>query len=1032
LFSLRRNSIRGHETNWQLARNAVEGTLVFAAPTLAMPPTSNAFSLPTVPSLSWDDCRLLVESVVDYAICMLDVDGRVATWNLGAEKIEGYKASEIVGEHFSKFYPPEDVAASKPEKELQLASQVGRVEDEGWRVRKGGTKFWASVVITALFAPDGRLRGYGKVTRDLTARRAADEALRRSEERFRLLIENVGDYAIYMLDVDGRITTWNLGAERLKGYEASEVIGRHFALFFPPEDIAAGKPQYELRQALEQRRFEDEGWRVRKDGTRFWANAILTALHDSTDKLVGFAKITRDLSKRREAEETERRLLREQMARELAEESRRRLSESELRYRALSQRLEIVLEGVADGITVQNRAGDIVFANSAAARVCGFASVEELLSTPPAEVVARFDILDENGDSIAASALPGRRVLAGERSCDGLLRVRERRTRREWWSRVRATAVLGPDGEVELAVNIWHDVTADRRHELQVKHLADATIALNSSLEYDEMLSTLARVLVPGVADWCSIHLRDGDVLRNIAIAHVDPQKLALAHDYERRFPPDPSKPRGVWRVVLTGQCEVYNEVTDDLLVAAAHDAESLALLRTVGIRAVLLVPIVFRSRVTGVMSLISAESDRRFDAGDVAFIEELGRRAGAALENAQLYNAAQVAAKAAEDASRTKDEFLATVSHELRTPLNAIVGWSALLKERVTDPAFVRPIEVIHRNAQTQVKIIDDILDVSRVITGKFRIDARPADLVSITRDAIDVVRPSAVAKRIEIDFQPEREYFLLLADSDRLQQVVWNLLSNAVKFTDSGGRISLALQQDGSNVILAVSDTGRGIEPSFLPFVFERFKQADASITRRVGGLGLGLALVRHIVELHGGRVAAASDGLGKGSTFTMTLPIRAVTSTPTGERVHQLPTVTAPWRLASLLSGVRVLIVDDESDARELIAAVLVEAGAVVDTAGSAAEGFDAFKRFNPDVLVSDIGMPDEDGFSFMGRIRSLSSEEGGRIPSLALTALAREEDRIRAVGAGYTTHISKPVNPDVLASAIANLAAVSRHG
>lgn len=260
-------------------------------------------------------------------------------------------------------------------------------------------------------------------------------------------------------------------------------------------------------------------------------------------------------------------------------------------------------------------------------------------------------------------------------------------------------------------------------------------------------------------------------------------------------------------------------------------------------------------------------------------------------------------------------------------------------------------------------------------------------------------------------------------MADPERIQQVAWNLLSNAVKFTAPGGRVGLSIRQEGSQVVMAVTDTGQGIEAAFLPFVFERFRQADSSTTRRVGGLGLGLAVVRHIVELHGGRVEAASEGPGKGATFTVTLPIRAVIPAVTEGRLADMP--SPPMKPSSALAGIRVLVVDDEPDARDLVASILVEAGAEVETARSAAEGLEAFKRFRPDVLVSDIGMPEEDGFSFIAKVRALPPSQGGGVPSLALTAFAREHDRTRALEAGYTTHVGKPVSPEELVSAVANL-------
>ncbi len=984
---------------------------------------SKAVDLSTVAPLTWDDCRLLVESVVDYAIFMLDASGHVVTWNPGARQIKGYEAEEILGRHFSVFYPPEDVEAKKPERELEIATEVGRVEDEGWRIRKDGSRFWASVGITALRDETGRLRGFGKVTRDLTDRRRAEEAHRRSEERFRLLIENVGDYAITMLDPHGIVTTWNSGAERMKGYLAEEILGKSFEAFFPPEDVDAGKPGREIASAREHGRHEDEGWRVRKDGTRFWANAILTAVHDGAGELLGYAKITRDLTIRREAEENQRKLLREQAARDAAESAERRLRESEERYRALSQRLEIVLEGVANGITVQDRSGATVFANRAAAKICGFETGEELMSAPPGAVAARFDVLDEDGRPFPRDQIPAFRVLAGEKLATALVQVRHRATRREWWTMIQASAVVARDGTHELAISIWHDVTDQRRHERQARYLADASAALATSLDTREMLETLAAVLVPGLGDWCTIHVREGEVLRNVAVAHVDPGKVEIAKAYHARFPPDPAA-RGIWSVIRTGRSELWGDLTDEILAASVTDPEQLATLRSVGMKAVLVVPISLRSRVLGVLSLVSAESDRRFDADDVTLVEELGRRAGVALENAHLYEAAQDAARRAEEASRAKDEFLATVSHELRTPLNAILGWSAILKERSTEPSVAKPLTVIHRNAEAQVRIIDDILDVSRVITGKFRLDPKPTDLVVIARDALESIRASAVAKKIDVVFAPASESIPLVADAERLQQVVWNLLSNAVKFTDGGGRIEVVVREVGPDVVIRVEDDGRGIEAGFLPFVFDRFRQADSSITRRVGGLGLGLSLVRHIAELHGGHAEAHSEGPGKGAVFTVSIPLRAV-ATPAEERPRADRATPSPAPKHSLV-GVRVLVVDDEPDTRELVASVLEDAGAEVETTSSAAQAFEAFQRRRPDVLVSDIGMPDEDGLSLVRRIRLLPRDAGGRVPALALTAFVREEDRMRALASGFTTHVGKPVDPQALAAAVTNLA------
>jgi PAS domain S-box-containing protein len=956
--------------------------------------------------------RLLVESVQDYAIFVLDRSGHVATWNTGAQRIKGYLSEEIIGRHFSAFYSAEDVAARKPERELEIASEHGRVEDEGWRVRKDGTRFWANVVITALRDERGALTGYGKVTRDLTQRREAEERLRRSEERFRLLVESVHDYAIYMLDASGKVATWNAGAESIKGFKAAEIVGTHFSAFFTPEANAAGRPQRELEIAEREGRFEEEAFRVRKDGTRFWANVILTAVRDELGTLRGFAKITRDLTGRREAEETERQLM-------------------------VGRRLEVILEGVGDGITAQDRDGRLLFANSAAAKTCGFDSVEELIAAGPAEIVKRFEILDESGRAVASDALPGRVALRTGQPATALLRVRNLATGAQTMMHVRASAVLGEDRSPALAINIWHDVSEEHRREQRERYLAAASSALSSSLDYATTLSTLARVLVPGIADWCAINVLEGEQLANVAIAHVDPTKIDLARAYQQKYALDSGARRGLWTVIDSGQSELYEDVTDAMLVARSQDAEHLRYLRELGMRSVIIAPILVRERPCGVISLISTREGRRYDRSDLALVEELGRRVGASIENAKLYAAeknaarrAEEAAKRAEDASRIKDEFLATVSHELRTPLNAIVGWAYVLRERNRDPGLEKGIEVIHRNAHAQAKIIEDILDVSRIITGNLRLDLELADFVATIRNAIEVVGASAQAKQIAIDFAAPSEPCLLMADHERLQQVAWNLLSNAVKFTEPAGVITLTLACERTGVSLTVADTGRGIDPQFLPFVFDRFKQADSSTTRRVGGLGLGLAIVRHIVELHGGSVVAHSDGLGRGAAFTITVPTAA------RARISEAP---APPAIASererpsgtiyALSDVRLLVVDDETDTRELVQTVLAQAGAVVEAAGSAREALELLTRFTPEVIVSDVGMPDEDGYAFMRHVRALEDEALRRVPAIALTAYTRSADRAKALAAGFTTHLGKPINVSELIGTVAKLLAGS---
>ncbi|MBV8307412.1 MAG: PAS domain S-box protein, partial [Gammaproteobacteria bacterium] len=570
---------------------------------------------------SEESFTLLVDSVRDYAIFMLDIEGNVLTWNAGAQRIKGYSAEEIIGRHFSIFYPADAKEKRWPEHELEVAKKTCTFEDEGSRLRKDGTQFWANVVITALRDPARQLLGFAKVTRDLTQRRAHEEELRRSEERFRLLVEGVAEYAIFMIDPNGRVATWNYGAERIKGYTANEIIGEHFSIFFPQDVRESGWPEHELQVAAETGSFVDIGWRLRKDGTKFWANVTITAMRDDTGRLLGYAKVTRDLTEAKRVE-----------AMELANERR---------------------------------------------------------------------------------------------------------------------------------------------------------------------------------------------------------------------------------------------------------------------------------------IELLDAERSARI---------------------------------AAQRATRLKDEFLATLSHELRSPLSAILGWTQVLLKSAAHPGadeVKRAIEIIDRNARAQVQLIDDLLDLSRIMTGRLRLDLRQTSFSSVIEAAVESVRPAADAKGIRLKAILGANQDVVSADASRLQQIVWNLLSNAIKFTPKGGQVHVVLQRVNSHLELSVSDTGIGISADYLPYVCERFSQQDSSTTRSFGGLGLGLSLCKQLVEAHGGSITAASQGEGKGATFSVNLPLSIVQLQDEFLLSVKATTESQPGEVLSLprLDGAHVIVVDDEPDARDLLRTILEEQGAKVTTFSSA---------------------------------------------------------------------------------------------
>jgi PAS domain S-box-containing protein len=408
-----------------------------------------------------------------------------------------------------------------------------------------------------------------------------------------------------------------------------------------------------------------------------------------------------------------------------------------------------------------------------------------------------------------------------------------------------------------------------------------------------------------------------------------------------------------------------------------------------------------------------------------VANIQDITARKQAEVEREELLLRERAARETAEAADRSKDEFLAVVSHELRSPLNAILGYAATLRYGDLDAQKVRQaVDVIERSGKAQAHLIDDLLDTARIISGKLRLTVGPVDLASVIEDAVQTIRPAAEAKEVSIKAYLPPEIGQITGDHTRLQQIVWNLLSNAVKFTPQGGRVEAHVERVDPHICVTVSDTGKGIHADFLPYVFDRFRQSDGSSSRRYGGLGLGLALVKYLVELHGGMIEAESAGEGQGATFKVTLPVRAV-ATPIGEAERAPDTVKSSRELA----GVRALVVDDENDARELLKSALGHYGADVVAVGSAAEAYslitEAPPQERPHVMVADIGMPDEDGYSLIRRVREWERGRGAFIPTIALTAYGRVEDRIRALKAGFQMHVGKPVDPDELVTVITSL-------
>jgi signal transduction histidine kinase/CheY-like chemotaxis protein len=427
------------------------------------------------------------------------------------------------------------------------------------------------------------------------------------------------------------------------------------------------------------------------------------------------------------------------------------------------------------------------------------------------------------------------------------------------------------------------------------------------------------------------------------------------------------------------------------------------------------------RGRCAGAITFMSTVSGRHYGQADVRLAQEVAMRAALAMENARAYEQVQAA-------NRLKDEFLATLSHEMRTPLNAVLGYARMLRTGVIGAERQeQALDVIERNASALTQIVEDVLDVSRIISGKTRLELRPVMLQGVIEDAIATVLPAADAKGVKLDAFLDPQIGAVAGDADRLRQVVWNILSNAVKFTPRGQDVRIRLEASPLQIDIVVADTGIGISSDFLPHIFERFRQAEGGTTRQHGGLGLGLAIARHIVEMHGGTIQAASDGVGKGSTFRVQLPaVAAGRPARVPGRSDEAQARDGASGVAAALEGITVLAVDDDGDARELLEAILEGAGASVTTAASAAEAMDRLTTLRPRVLVADLAMPGEDGYGLIARVRQLADETLRQIPAAAVTACARPEDRARALKSGFSLHLAKPIDPLAVVTAVAVLA------
>jgi PAS domain S-box-containing protein len=679
-------------------------------------------------------------------------------------------------------------------------------------------------------------------------------------QRFDLLVEQVVDYAIFLLDPDGMVATWNPGAARIKGYTASEIIGRPYATFFTPEDRQRSKPNNILAQAREQGRFQEEGWRLRKDGSRFWASVVITALRDDSGALTGFAKITRDLTDRLREEENARRLVAEEAARRQAQLDQDQMREAR-------DRLDLILRSISEGVTVQGSDMRLVFANEAAAQLSGFDSVADMVAAPPTEFQDRFELLDEDGRAFPFDNLPGRRAFDGN-PARALVRFRHKRTGEERWALVSAAPVLNPSGRVDLIVNVFRDVTETKRTERGWQFLAQASAALGSSLEYGETLAQVARLAVPDMADGCTIELLANDGgLQQLESAHFDSARAAAVRQWrERSGGPGPVS----LRALHSGKPELITRIDDDLLAATSADPEYRQFVNLMGVRSAMVVPLMIGGIPAGVISFMMAESGRRFGEHDLNVAIELARRASLAIDNARAYQEARAAIQ-------IRDTFLSVASHELRTPLSSLtITMTSLVRMaqqgrllQLGEDKLTDRLVKADRQAQQLAQLVDRLLDVSRLSSAGVHLEFGEVDLAEVAREVAARFEDPAAQVGCSLELSLD-DAVPIRGDRARLDQVISNLLANALKYAP-GSPVRISVRRRRDLVELVVEDGGPGIPPEHQKRIFDQYERAVSS---NVPGLGLGLWIVRRIVAAHGGTITVSSSP-GAGARFTVVLP-------------------------------------------------------------------------------------------------------------------------------------------------------------
>jgi len=1030
---------------------------------------------------------IFTNAVAGMAIA--DLSGHLLRTNEVYCQITGYPEEELINLDLLTITHADDRVRKAEELEKIRSKEISQFVIEKRYVRKNGAVVWVQNSVSGLRDASGELKGFVIVVEEITERKAATQLLAESEERLRLIISSLHDYAVFTCDTHGFVTSWNDGAQRIFRYPEEEILGKPAEILWTPEDRDKAAPAAEMSVAARRGWAEDARWHLRRDGSRFWASGTLNALHDAQGELRGFTKICRDLTEQKEMEmqlsdtrmrreatlgaaevgtyvwevNTDRLVADPNMAHLFFGDESRTVATGEEYQQCIhpddrgfvAAAIDATIRGVTPSLDVEYRVvrpddsirwvisrgqlrrdsrGEAVQLPGVIIDITDRKRNEQRLTELTSKLNEQANlyntVLSSTDDFAYIFDLKGRFLYANRRllevwgkkledvvgkDCFDLgypqwhaeMHMREIKqvieTKQPIKGEVSYTAptgifgmyeyifspVYGPKGEVTLVAGTTHDVTERRQAE---KDLRTVRERFAIAVEAADIGTFFCPVPLTKLFwnDKCQQHFwvqgRESvefeTFYQSIHRDDVERVRATLERVVERNEPCDIEcrtvSPQGQVRWIHA--------------IGRSFRDESGAITR-------------FDGATIDVTSQKALESERE-----------------------SLLRAEQAARIEAERSGRMKDEFLATLSHELRTPLSSILGWAHVLRTgKSTGQDLEKGLETIERNARAQAQIIEDLLDMSRIISGKVRLEVDRVELKPIVEAAIETVRHAADAKGVAISITMDAVDQIVSGDPSRLQQVFWNLLSNAVKFTPRDGKVEITLRQALSYIEVSVVDTGSGIDPAFLSHVFSRFRQADASSTRRHGGLGLGLAIVKQLVELHGGTVQVRSPGPDQGSTFIVTLPLAVVHRAAEGDDDETPAHRATLLRSAPVisLSGVKLLVVEDEDDARELLSRVLEEYGATVLKCGTVSRAIEVVQADRPDIIISDIGMPDEDGYTFMRRVRALDDESIRSTPAIALTAYARSEDRVKAFLAGYQMHLAKPLEVTELITVVANL-------